>query len=175
MWIFPNGSLNGQQPIKYKLIDSVTNKYLKSDGSSLSMTDDSNEATAFKVKPVTPKVATDTRKRIQLLDTENRKYIIFKNNSFTLDNTGTDLWFVKKTILESDQRITYTADRISISDGEKACDGQKVIIYTRIWNEKGERYDFYAIDYDGSLKRCYAYGDKLMWMGDSDQYSSLEA
>lgn len=152
---------------KYKLKDSVTNKYLKSDGSSLSMTDDSNEATAFKVKPVTPKVATDTRKRIQLLDTVNNKYINFKNNAFTLDDTGTDLWFVKKTILSTDQRITYTADRISVSDGERACDGQEIIIYTRIWNETDERYDFYAINYDGSLKRCYAYGDKLMWMGDS--------
>ncbi|WP_028514724.1 SpaA isopeptide-forming pilin-related protein [Ruminococcus flavefaciens] len=152
---------------KYKLIDSATNKYLKSDGSSLSMTDDSNEATAFKVNPVTPKVNTDKRKRIKLLDTANNKYVSFKNNTFTLDNTGTDLWFVKKTILNADQRITYTADRISVSDGERACDGQEVIIYTRIWNETDERYDFYAINYDGSLKRCYAYGDKLMWMGDS--------
>lgn len=152
---------------KYKLKDSVTNKYLKSDGSSLSMTDDSNEATAFKVNPVTPKVNTDKRKRIKLLDTANNKYVSFKNNTFTLDNTGTDLWFVKKTILNADQRITYTADRISVSDGERACDGQEVIIYTRIWNETDERYDFYAINYDGSLKRCYAYGDKLMWMGDS--------
>nr|WP_296691425.1 SpaA isopeptide-forming pilin-related protein [Ruminococcus sp.] len=152
---------------KYKLKDSATNKYLKSDGSSLSLTDNANEATAFKVIPVEPQTTGDTRKRIQLLDTANNKYISFKNNTFNLDASGTDLWFVKKTILNADQRITYTADRISVSDGERACDGQEVIIYTRIWNESEERYDFYALDYNGTLKRCYAYGDKLMWMGDS--------
>ncbi len=151
---------------KYKLYDSANNRYLRSDGSSLSMTESAAEATAFQVLPHADNV-TDARKRIQLKDKANGKYISFGENGFTLSNTGTDLWFVKKSDIDQSQHITYTADRISVSDGEKACDGQEIIIYTRIWNDENECYDFYAIDHDGSLKRCYAYGDKLMWMGEA--------
>lgn len=151
---------------QYKMFDTAANKYLTTSSGSLSVTDNEEEAAVFQVIPNSEN-STKSQKRIQLKDTNSGKYISLVDNSFALDNTGTDLWFVKKTNLESNQQITYTADRISVSDGEKACDGQEVIIYTRIWNESEERYDFYAIDYDGSLKRCYAYGDKLMWMGDS--------
>lgn len=151
---------------QYKMLDTATNKYLTTSGGALAVTDNSEEATAFQVIPNSEN-STKSQKRIRLKDTNSGKYISLNNNSFTLGNTGADLWFVKKANLESNQHITYTADRISVSDGERACDGQEVIIYTRIWNESEERYDFYAIDYDGSLKRCYAYGDKLMWMGDS--------
>ena len=151
---------------KYKIYDAASNKYLKSDGTTLSMTDNADEATAFQVIP-NAENATKNQKRIQLKDKANGKYISLNQNGFALSNSGTDLWFVKKATLADSQDITYTADRVSVSDGEKACDGQEIIIYTRIWNTQNECYDFYAIDYDGSLKRCYAYGDKLMWMGDS--------
>ncbi len=151
---------------KYKLYDEATGKYLKSDGTRLSVCD-AADATAFQVEPISPKSANDQRKRIKLKDKTNNKYICLKDGAFSMETTGTELWFVKEGSIGADQQITYTADRISVSDGEIACDGQEIIIYTRVWNEAQERYDFYAIDYDGSLKRCYAYGDKLMWIDDS--------
>ena len=153
--------------VEYRLYDSATDKYLRADGNKLSVCDDSAAATAFQVEAQNPTAAADTRKRIKLKDKTSGKYVGLKNGAFSMENTGTDLWFVKESSIGSDQQITYTAERISVSDGERACDGQEIIIYTRVWNDAEERYDFYAIDYDGSLKRCYAYGDKLMWMDDS--------
>lgn len=71
--------------------------------------------------------------------------------------------------LNDEEYITFTADRISVSD---VPDGTKVIVYVRIWNESELRYDMYAIDRDGSLYPCYASGGKIMWLGDASE--SLE-
>lgn len=60
--------------------------------------------------------------------------------------------------------ITFSADRVSVSD---IPNGQKVIVYIRIWNEDELRYDIYAVDRDGSLYPCYASGGKIEWLGDS--------
>ena len=151
---------------KYKLYDAASRKYLKSNGTALSIVDNEADATAFQVLPQ-EMPAGDNRKKIQLKDLSSSKYVSFSNDSFVMSNTPTDLWFVKNTEIGDDQRITYTADRVSVSDGERACDGQEIILYTRIWNEDKKHYDFYAVDYNGQLVRCYAYGDKLMWMGDA--------
>ncbi len=71
--------------------------------------------------------------------------------------------------LNDEEYITFTADRISVSD---VPDGTKVIVYVRIWNETELRYDMYAVDRDGSLYPCFASGGKIMWLGDASE--SLE-
>ena len=38
-------------------------------------------------------------------------------------------------------------------------------IYTRVWNETTKRYEFYAVDHDGSLIRVYDSGDQINWIG----------
>ena len=71
--------------------------------------------------------------------------------------------------LEDQDYITFSADRVSVSD---VPNGTKVIVYVRIWNEDELRYDMYAVDRDGSLYPCYASGGKIMWLGDASE--SLE-
>jgi len=71
--------------------------------------------------------------------------------------------------LDDQEYITFSADRISVSD---VPDGTKVIVYVRIWNESELRYDMYAVDRDGSLYPCFASGGKIMWLGDASE--SLE-
>ena len=61
----------------------------------------------------------------------------------------------------------YDARKVSASDREKLPGGAKVILYTRIWNENTLKYDFYAVDHDGSLIRCYDGGDIIQWIGGS--------
>ncbi len=136
-------------------------KYLKSDGTSLSLVNDSDDATAFKYSP---KDNTDGSFTLS----DNGKYLSFdQTNGFTMSAEASVLYFVKKTKLNNTDSITYTANRISVSDGEQACDGKEVIVYTRIWDDVNKKYNFYAIDHDGSLMPCYATGDKLMWLDDA--------
>ena len=54
---------------------------------------------------------------------------------------------------------------MSISDTQSVADGARVIVYTRAWNEVDKKYEFYAIDHDGSLVRCYESGDSIQWVG----------
>lgn len=80
-------------------------------------------------------------------------------------STGNDtlLYLVDFTTLSDDDLITYSADRVSVSEVE---DGTRVIVYTRIWDETNKKYDIYAIDYNGNLYPCYASGGKILWLGD---------
>ena len=39
------------------------------------------------------------------------------------------------------------------------------MIYTRVWNETARKYEFYAVDHDGSLVRVYDSGDQINWIG----------
>ena len=34
-----------------------------------------------------------------------------------------------------------------------------------MWNDATNQYEFYAVDYDGSLARCYDTGDGIQWIG----------
>jgi len=90
-------------------------------------------------------------------------------NGFNTDGeTGTEwLYLAKKSELTSDYFLTHSAQKISVSDpeipyGDK---GSKIIIYTRAWNEDLKKYEFFAIDHDGSLVHCYESGDSIEWVG----------
>lgn len=76
------------------------------------------------------------------------------------------LHFVEETLLTSDYYMVHAADKVSISDRDRVPDGAKVIVYTRVWNTNKKRYDFYAINHDGSLLPVYESGDEIQWFGD---------
>ncbi|MCR5274162.1 MAG: DUF5979 domain-containing protein [Clostridiales bacterium] len=80
---------------------------------------------------------------------------------------GSDKWLslVRLGELTSSYYIVHSADRVSVSDTTQVRDGQKVVIYTRIWNETTKNYEFYAVDGDGSLVRCYPEGSRIEWVG----------
>ena len=84
-------------------------------------------------------------------------------------NSFTWLYLLNRASLDDSDKITFSADRVSVSD---IPNGQKVIVYLRIWNETELRYDMYAVDRDGSLYPCYASGGKILWLG--DETGSLE-
>ena len=72
---------------------------------------------------------------------------------------------VELSELTSDYLMTYTARKISVSD-QSLTNGSRVILYTRVWNEEKKKYDFYAVDHDGTLYPCYEEGDEIQWIGD---------
>ena len=152
---------------KYTLAADTENgtKYLALNDNSLVIVDNADDATSFDVK-------SDNSGRLQL--STGGKYINFNSAdkdgsteaSFSLsDDPAKSAWLslIGFAELKDTDLITYSADRISVSNVK---DGQKVIVYTRIWNETDKKYDMYAIDYNGTLYPCYASGGKILWLGD---------
>ena len=74
------------------------------------------------------------------------------------------LYLVGESELTADYYMTYSARKVSISDDDIG-NGSKIVIYTRTWNYTTDRYEFYAIDHDGSLIRCFESGDSIQWIG----------
>ena len=146
-------------------------KYLSVSNDKLVLTDSSDEAAKFQVTH-------DGDKSIQL--TLGGKYVTYTTNGddqnpssvFAMteyNSPQTWLNFLDFSSLHEDDEIIYSAERISVSD---AVDGQKIIIYTRLWDNVNKKYDIYAVGHDGSLYPCYASGGKILWLGNGN--NSLE-
>ena len=86
----------------------------------------------------------------------------FVSRDTAAGNTAQWLHIVRPSTLTQTDYVTYYADKISISE---VPDGANVIVYTRVWNNSTNSYDFYAIDHDGTLYPCYERGDDIMWVG----------
>lgn len=148
---------------KYTLSAEVNGetKYLKiNDDGNITFVDEAN-ASQIKVTPGSEK----NSNKIKL--SSGSKTITFDSGSFkaqTLTSDTTNAWlnFVELSTLSSNDYTTYSAEKISVSD---AVNGQKVIVYTRVWNDDAKTYEFYAVDHDGSLVHCYERGDNIMWLG----------
>lgn len=74
------------------------------------------------------------------------------------------LYLVNESELTADYYMTYSARKVSISDDD-ITNGSRIVIYTRTWNYTTDRYEFYTIDHDGSLIRCFESGDSIQWIG----------
>ena len=141
---------------------TVTNgsQYLAADSSGVFVTNAPENASRFELQ-----LGADRRVKLK----SGGYYITYNaaEKSFGVtsdeDDEGTWLWLLDRADLENNDLITFSADRVSISDVQN---GQKVIVYLRIWNEQDLRYDIYAVDHNGSLYPCYAQGGKIMWLGD---------
>lgn len=68
-------------------------------------------------------------------------------------------------IYDDDDFVEYTARKVSVSDTVHVTNGSQIVIYTRVWNEEKNKYDFYAIDHEGDLVYCYETGDHIRWTG----------
>ena len=90
------------------------------------------------------------------------------NIGFFVGGTVGSEWMrlVDETDLTPDYYMVHTADKVSISDREAVPDGSKVIVYARVWDAQNKRYNFYAVDSDGSLIPVYESGDQIQWFGD---------
>ena len=86
-------------------------------------------------------------------------------NAITTNNATTWMNLVEKAPIEESDFKTYTAKKVSVSDTLQVYDGAQVIIYTRVWNDTKKRYEFFAVDHDGSLIPCNDNGDSIEWIG----------
>ena len=99
------------------------------------------------------------------------KTLVYSGNDatgFGISGTAGDEWLhlVDIADITSDYVMTYSADKVDLSNREQVPDGSRVIVYTRIWDDIHKEYDFYALDHDGSLVPVYEDGDSIQWIGD---------
>lgn len=150
----------------YTMVDEVP-KYLTINGNNVTLSEDADATgTIIKVVPGTGEYA--------------GKYSL-SVGSYALNLPGSDTggfnatnnkdaatkWMnlvTKSNLTEDDFRL-YTFKKASVSDTESVTDGTEVVLYTRVWNEAIARYEFYVVDYDGTLQRCYDVGDAIEWIG----------
>ena len=113
---------------------------------------------------VIPGVDSSTSGQIRLKSGDN--VVTFSSrvaDGFNANGTGSS-WFnlVEETQISGDYKRTYSARKISVSD-DGLHTGSQLIVYTRVWNDTTKKYDYFAIDHDGTLVPCYDSGDYLQW------------
>ena len=147
-------------------LTSDTGKYLRIDGSNLTLVD---EADAYCVLQVIP--GTGNRQgKVRLLGVEAQKAVSYISNSSSFcvgSSSGATEWlnFADLSVYSEDDFVMYSATKVSASDRVNVCTGKAVVIYTRVWNDSEKAYEFYAIDHNGDLIPCYESGDALVWVG----------
>ena len=162
MWTFRAAS-DGKYYITV-LMDG-TPKYLKVSTAGVSLVDNPDEDCVFSVTEGTGTYAGKYK-----FSTANG---VLRLNGSNFERAGTnfnsaDAWmsFAESSDLNEDDFVTYTANKVSISEkAGEVNNGNLVIIYTRIWNEDSHKYDYYVVDYDGKLVKAYESGDTISWVG----------
>ena len=138
-------------------------KYLKIENGSLSLTDTADAACEI---TVVPGMGIHEGEICLKAGAAILTYSGLVTEGFTVGTEAGSEWLklVDLSELTSDYFMTYSADKVSISDPE-VTNGSRIILYTRSWDESKKKYIFYAVDHDGALVRCYESGDAVQWVG----------
>ena len=144
-------------------------KYLTIDGRNVKLLDEPTESSLISVTSGTGTNSGKYRFKVGNYAIEPTISGTSVSNGFWATNKNNDtIWLnlvEKSTELDDDDFNLYSARKVSVSDTEKLKNGQDVVIYTRVWNDTSKRYEFYVVDHDGSLARCYDTGDGIEWIG----------
>lgn len=150
------------------VVDGST-KYLRMDGDGLSLVSEPDESCKIQVVP-----GTGTRLGQLCLKSGNTTltYSGSIEEGFTVNGSAGSEWLylVDLSELTSEYFMTYTAEKVSVSD-PAVTTGSKVIVYTRAWNEETLTYDYYAISSDGKVVPVYDSGNMIEWV--SGQINTL--
>jgi len=71
----------------------------------------------------------------------------------------------KSVFLDDDDFVVYSAEKVDLADRTMVPDGANVVLYTRKWNDTTKKYEFYAVNYEGSIMRCFESGGMIQWVG----------
>ena len=141
--------------------DSGT-RFLKMTKDGLTLVTDKNEATDFQVVPGSGTHAGDICLKA---DNVTLTFMGSVEAGFKVKGTAGSEWLklLDESSLTSDYLMTYSASKVSVSDSN-VTNGSRIIVYTRTWNDTTKKYEFYAIDHDGSLVPCFESGDSIQWV-----------
>ena len=151
-WTFQNVSED-----KYYLkttVDGVT-KYLTINGNNVTLMDTPDETYSL-IKAI-PGTGANSGKWHFSVGNYSLNFNNTANNGFNgTTGTGATTWMnlVEKSSFPEEDFTYYNAKKVSVSDTSQVPDKKQVIIYTRVWNDTKKKYEFFAIDHDGSLIPC---------------------
>ena len=159
-WTFHH--ISGDRYYLTAVVDGST-KYLQITGSGVNMVSEPDENCRIQVVPGTGSHAG------QIYLRQGTNTLAYSGNieqGFKVGGTAGLEWLnlVEESELDNTYFMTYSAQKVSVSD-ESVTNGSRVIVYTRVWNDTTKKYEFYAVDHDGSLVRCYESGDSIEWVG----------
>ena len=144
-------------------------KYLRIAGDGLSIVSEPDDNCKIQVVP-----GDGTRKGQICLKSGNATltYSGDLKEGFTVNGSAGSEWLylVDLSELTSQYFLTYTAEKVSVSD-PAVTTGEQVIVYTRAWNEETLKYDYYAISSDGKVVPVYENGNMIEWV--SGQINTL--
>ena len=142
--------------------------YLRLEGNALTLSETPDEYCVFRVIPGTGTKAG----KIRLLGLESETAVSLSSDASKgfggANANGNNEWLnlmQRSAIYDDDDFVNYSAVKVSVSDNVNVTNGKQVVIYTRVWNETSESYDFYAVNYNGELIPCYESGDSIVWVG----------
>ena len=144
-------------------VDDGSTKYLKVDASGLSLVSAQQDATQVQFIPGSGIHADEV-----CLKAGNTT-LTFSGTvagGFSVNGSTGSEWMhmVELSELTTEYLRTYSASKASVSDPD-ITNGSRVIVYTRNWNEEKLKYEYYAIDSDGSLVQVFESGDSIEWVG----------
>ncbi len=151
---------------KYKLAGATDGgtKYLTVNGDALTVTENEADAVSFEVSVNSDKLRLKYNgKYVTLFSSESEGKTTYYYSMSDTASANSDLNLIDFASVEEDDLYIYSAEKVSVSD---LVNGEKYIVYTRIWNKKELKYDLYAVDFDGSLYPVYANGGEIRWLGD---------
>lgn len=181
-WTFVSADLNNYY---IKTTVDGEEKYLKIDGANVSLVDQA-DASQIKAEPGT---GANKGKWHFTVNGYSLNFSGSASNGFNAaynSNASTWMNLVERSPLSEDDFVEYSARKISASDDllsatEKDDNGAikrdeegnpvyreknaRVVVYTRVWNHDTSKYEYYAVDHDGSLVRVYDSGDLINWVG----------
>lgn len=88
-------------------------------------------------------------------------YSVTGFKGFTVGTSTYWLSLVELSVYSEEDFTNYSAKKISVTDIQN---GDEVVIYTRIWNDRTKEYEFYLLNHDGALIRGYESGDDIVWI-----------
>ncbi|SDM03028.1 LPXTG-motif cell wall anchor domain-containing protein/fibro-slime domain-containing protein [Sarcina sp. DSM 11001] len=175
MWTFEWVSDDLYYDLYYlKVVVGGEEKYLRIDGSGVSLVQTADEQCKIQVIPGSGshsgQICLKCGEQTLTYKTTGEGETLTRG--FTIGGEAGSEWlnFVMVSELTSEYFMTHTAQKVSVSD-PTVTNGSKVIIYTRVWNDVTKKYEFYAVDSDGSLIPVYESGDHIQWVG--GQFNSL--
>ena len=182
-WTFESA---GEDNYYIKTTVDGAEKYLRINGNNVTLVDDRTSVSKIKA---TPGTGANKGKWHFTVNGYSLNFSGTAANGFNAAyNSNATTWMnlVEKSPLDEDDFVEYSARKISASDdilsatekndgGEILVDDEgnpvyrtgnaKVVIYTRVWNNDTSKYEYYAVDHDGSLIRVYDSGDLIKWVG----------
>lgn len=145
---------------------TVGSQYLRIASDGVTIVDVPDEYCKIQVVPGTG----NREGKVQLIGVSAQRALNSRSNFFeaaSINPNNSTQWlnFAAQSVYEEADFVEYSAYKVAISDRTNIPNGAQVVIYTRRWNDKDKRYEFYVVSHNGDLIPAYESSDCILWIG----------